>query len=109
MLEHILSNLFGNAIKYVKKCGNINISVREEKDEIRVEIFNSGDNIPSEEIEKIWVVFYKVDKSRKREDAGHGLGLAIVKTAVELQGGNVFFENKVDGVVFGFFIPKTSH
>ena len=109
MLEHILSNLFGNAIKYVKKCGNINISVREEKDEIRVEIFNSGDNIPSEEIEKIWDVFYKVDKSRKREDAGHGLGLAIVKTAVELQGGNVFFENKVDGVVFGFFIPKTSH
>lgn len=109
MLERILTNLFGNAVKYVKNPGEIVVSVTEQDQGTRVEIYNTGDSIPNDDITKVWDVFYKVDKSRKREQDGHGIGLAIVKTAVELHHGTVFLENKSEGVSFGFFLPKTSH
>lgn len=109
MLEHIMTNLFGNAVKYVKNQGEIVVSVTEQDQGTRVEIYNTGDSIPNDDITKVWDVFYKVDKSRKREQDGHGIGLAIVKTAVELHHGTVFLENKGEGVSFGFFLPKTSH
>ena len=109
MLERILTNLFGNAVKYVKNQGEIVVSVTEQDQGTRVEIYNTGDSIPNDDITKVWDVFYKVDKSRKREQDGHGIGLAIVKTAVELHHGTVFLENKGEGVSFGFFLPKTSH
>ena len=109
MLKRILTNLFGNAVKYVKNPGEIVVSVTEQDQGTRVEIYNTGDSIPNDDITKVWDVFYKVDKSRKREQDGHGIGLAIVKTAVELHHGTVFLENKSEGVSFGFFLPKTSH
>lgn len=109
MLDRIFTNLFGNAVKYVKNQGEIIVSVTEQEQGTLVDIFNTGENIPNDDIAKVWDVFYKVDKSRKREQDGHGIGLAIVKTAVELHQGTVFLENREEGVSFGFFLPKTSH
>lgn len=108
MLERIVGNLFGNAVRYVKEGGIIRFIAVQEERGTHVEIFNSGEKIPEMELERVWDVFYKVDKSRKRNQEGHGIGLAIVKSAVELHQGTVFAENRQDGVCFGFFLPKTS-
>ena len=105
LLERIMENLIGNALKYVEYEGKIVIMVKEFAQKVKVSIFNSGDKIAVEELEKVWDVFYKIDKSRKgQKSGGHGIGLAIVKSAVELMGGNVFAENKENGVVFGYFL-----
>lgn len=50
---------------------------------VRVKVFNSGNPIPEEDIDKIWVKFYKVDKARTREYGGSGIGLSIVKAIME--------------------------
>lgn len=108
MLERIVGNLFGNAVRYVKEGGIIRFIAVQEKEGTHVEVFNSGDKIPETELDKVWDIFYKVDKSRKRNREGHGIGLAIVKSAVELHQGTVFAENRQDGISFGFFLPETS-
>ena len=46
-------------------------------------VFNTGDAIPEEDLEKIWIKFYKVDKARTREYGGSGIGLSIVKAIME--------------------------
>ena len=46
-------------------------------------VFNTGQPIPEEDIEKIWVKFYKVDKARTREYGGSGIGLSIVKAIMD--------------------------
>ena len=58
-----------------------------------------------EDFDKIWDVYYKVDKARSRKYGGHGLGLAIVKSIVQLHGGSVKVENVNEGVIFSFEIP----
>lgn len=105
LLERIMENLIANALKYVEYEGRIVIMVEEFTQKVKISVFNSGEKIAKEEFEKIWDVFYKIDKSRKEQKSGgHGIGLAIVKSAVELMGGNVFAENKENGVIFGYFL-----
>ena len=50
-------------------------------DDVRVHVFNTGKNIPEEDIPNIWQKFYKVDKARTREYGGNGIGLSIVKAS----------------------------
>jgi signal transduction histidine kinase len=67
-----------------------------------VNVFNTGDPIPEEDIGNIWDKFYKVDKARTREYGGSGVGLSIVKATMQLLGKDYGVENKDDGVLFWF-------
>ena len=73
-----------------------------DKDNVRVTVYNSGKNIPEEDIEHIWEKFYKVDKARTREYGGNGIGLSIVKAIVESMGKQCGVRNVSDGVEFWF-------
>lgn len=64
---------------------------------MRVEISDSGNGVPFDEIGKIFGRFYRSDKSRTRAAGGAGLGLAIVKQLIEAQGGKVGAENRSEG------------
>ena len=75
----VLNNLLTNAITYVDENRRIGIELTEEKLVIR----NSSKEISQEEIEKIFDLFYKMDKSRNRKYGGTGLGLSIVKNILE--------------------------
>ncbi len=82
-ITEVMNNLIVNAIKYNKPKGEVLVSFFEMGDNILVEVRDTGIGIPSKDIARIFERFYRVDKSRSREQGGTGLGLAIVKHIIE--------------------------
>lgn len=109
LLERALSNLMTNAIKHADGEKRVVFSVREAGDMVRFSVFNTGKNISEDELSRIWDVFYKVDKSRSRGDAGHGIGLSIVRSVAELHGGHAWAANAAEGVIFYIELPRKTH
>ena len=106
-IEQIINNYFTNAIKNVKKVNErqeIIIRTQNKNNVIHVSVFNTGDNIKEEDIDRIWKRFYKLDESRNREDGGTGIGLALVKAIMEREKKDYGIINKDDGVEFYFEI-----
>lgn len=89
MINQVVYNLIDNAVKFTPEGGYIEVSSKSDSEKIIVKFRNSGKGIPSEEIDKIFERFYKVDKSRSYDVKGAGMGLYIVKTIIELHGGHV--------------------
>ena len=79
-------NLISNAIKYSNDNGVLKIILKKD-DKITVRIIDSGIGILPENLDKIFLRFYKADKSRN--SVGTGLGLPIVKKIIELHNGEV--------------------
>ncbi len=102
MMEEVMSNYLTNAIHYVKPYGIIKIYFMPIGEDIRVCVYNQGDNIPDEELDKLFIKFYKVDKARTREYGGNGIGLSIVAASMEAHGKKYGVFNVEDGVVFYF-------
>lgn len=104
-IDQIVTNYFTNAMKHAENKENkkqIQIRVEKQKDKARVFVFNTGENIAEEELDRIWGRFYKVDSSRSREDGGSGIGLSLVK-AIQNNYENAYgVENKENGVEFYF-------
>lgn len=73
--ERLFRNLFSNAIIYNKLNGKINVELRKNY----LKVSDSGIGIDEKDKDAIFTRFYRVDKSRSREEGGTGLGLAIVK------------------------------
>lgn len=105
LIERAAFNYLENAIHYTNDGGIIKISLVNNQNGFLFTVFNSGSSIPEEEINNIWKVFYKTDKSRTRDSNNFGVGLAIVKTNINLHGGEVGVNNKENGVEFSFWIP----
>lgn len=102
-VEEVVTNYLSNAINHCCNENIIKIKVGHiDKDNIRVSVFNTGNNIPEADIEHIWEKFYKVDKARTREYGGNGIGLSIVKAIVESMGKTCGVNNLSDGVEFWF-------
>lgn len=105
MLEKAINNFITNAINHVALEKIISITGEKEENKIKISVFNTGDNIPEEEFNKIWDVCYKVDKARSRKYGGHGIGLSLVRLIAELHDGSAKVENVKDGVIFSLEIP----
>lgn len=107
-IEQVITNYITNAIKNAKpaddgrKIIKIENEIDNEKNKVHVKIFNTGDNIKEEDLNRIWNRFYKVDESRNREDGGSGIGLSFVKAIMNNYGNNYGVVNKEDGVEFYF-------
>lgn len=99
-VEEVITNYLTNAMNHAKGERRIEIGIEQRAEAARISVFNTGDNIPEEEIDKIWIKFYKVDKARTREYGGSGIGLSIVKAIMDSfhQGCGVI--NREDGVEF---------
>lgn len=89
MINQVVYNLVDNAVKFTPEGGYIDVSSKSDSEKVIVKIRNSGKGIPSEEVDKIFERFYKVDKSRSYDVKGAGMGLYIVKTIIELHGGQI--------------------
>lgn len=102
MIEEVITNYLSNAIHYASGRKLIDISFSTDDSKVRVSIFNTGDNIPADELEHIWDKFYKVDKARTREYGGSGIGLSIVKAIMDQHNRNCGVANHKAGVEFWF-------
>ena len=67
-------------------------------------MFNTGKNIPEENLDRIWGRFYKLDESRNRADGGNAIGLALVKAIMNNYNSKYGVINKEKGVEFYFDI-----
>lgn len=89
MLRRAFSNLLSNAIRYTPEGGTIKVSIRDERDIVRICIINPGPTIAPEHLPHLFERFYRPDASRHRNGEGAGLGLAIVKSIVHAHGGQI--------------------
>ncbi len=106
-IEQVVTNYFTNAIKHAIEINNekkieIKIEKKEKEGKIRVSVFNTGNNIKEENLNKIWGRFYKEDTSRNRTDGGTGIGLALVKAIMNNYKNSYGAINKENGVEFYF-------
>lgn len=106
--QQVLINLVVNAIKYGKLGGTIIVSIENfEEGKILIKVTDNGEGIKKEHTPRIFERFYRVDKSRSREQGGSGLGLAIVKHIVEAHGEQIFVESEyTKGSTFSFTIEN---
>ena len=88
-IKQLMAILMDNAIKHSKSKGKIIVTLSKEKDNISLSVKNKGEPIPKGEEERIFERFYRVDKSRNRNDNRYGLGLAIAKSIVERHNGTI--------------------
>jgi two-component system phosphate regulon sensor histidine kinase PhoR len=106
-IRQVLANLVVNSIKYGKEGGETKIQFRDNGDFVMVEVSDNGIGIDKHHLPRLFERFYRVDKSRSRDQGGSGLGLAIVKHIIEAhdQHINVLSTSGV-GSVFSFNLPK---
>ena len=101
-IEEVVTNYVSNAINHIDGERKIEIKMQRREGHIRLSVFNTGKPIPEEDIDKIWIKFYKVDKARTREYGGSGIGLSIVKAIMESMNQIFGVKNYENGVEFWF-------
>ena len=99
-VEEVITNYMSNAINHADGEKVIRVFYTRSEDKLRVSVFNTGQPIPEEDLDKIWVKFYKVDKARTREYGGSGIGLSIVKAIMDSFHQQCGVINHEDGVEF---------
>jgi len=107
-IEQVLINLLSNSIKYGKINGSILVSIKAQSShKILVSVIDDGVGIDQKNLPRIFERFYRIDKSRSREQGGSGLGLAIVKHIIEAHDQQIFVESELDqGSTFSFTLNK---
>ena len=101
-VEEVLTNYLSNAFNHVEGERIVRVSAVRNEKKVRVSVFNTGQPIPEEDLDRIWIKFYKVDKARTREYGGSGVGLSIVKAIMDSFHQGYGAVNHEDGVEFWF-------
>ncbi|GFE56569.1 ATP-binding protein [Geobacter sp. AOG1] len=105
-LYHVLTNLISNAIKYSPYGGTVTIGARLEEGMVVVRVRDEGIGIPTEELERVFERFYRVDNTDRRSIGGTGLGLSLVREIVHAHQGRVWVESKPgEGSSFYIALP----
>jgi signal transduction histidine kinase len=104
-ISRVFNNLVSNAIRYTPPDGIVKIQITPISGNAFVEVFNTGEMIPPEDIPYLFDRFYRGEKSRSRATGGSGLGLAISKGFVEAHGGTIGVESQPNITRFYFSLP----
>ena len=103
-MPYAVTNLLRNALKYART--RIVVSAEVVGKNIRVHVDDDGIGIPSDERQRVFTAFTRLDRSRDRATGGHGLGLAIVRLVLEQHGGTAFAdESPIGGARFTLSWP----
>ncbi len=106
-LEQILGNVLSNAIRYTPIDGQVKILIQGDLKDIIIQVHDSGEGIPEDALPYLFDRFYRVDKSRSRDQGGTGLGLSIARQLAQAHGGNLIAENSPEGgAIFTLRLPK---
>lgn len=99
-VEEVIVNYISNAMNHAEEEKRIDIFCEKRGEILRTRVFNTGKHIPQEDLDKVWVKFYKVDKARTREYGGNGIGLSIVKAIMDSFHQQCGVQNVENGVEF---------
>lgn len=107
MLEEMIYNLCDNGIRYNKPNGKVEVSIRENNENVIFMVSDTGIGISEENINRIFERFYRVDKSRSKQIGGTGLGLAIVKHIAEQMNAQIQIDSELEkGTTITILFPK---
>ncbi|MGR5131244.1 ATP-binding protein [Vibrio alfacsensis] len=107
-LEQVLYNLIGNAIKYTSE-GKIVISATVVDEQVRVQVVDTGQGIPADQLEHIFEPLIQAGQDSSRYRQGAGLGLSISRQLIELMGGSLYVSSQpMVGTTFSFTLPLAS-
>ncbi|WPO84559.1 ATP-binding protein [Chryseobacterium sp. JJR-5R] len=101
----LFQNILGNALKFTDEQGIIQTKFSQRNSNLIIKIFNTGKNIPDEDLELIFDKFYQSRNQNIRKPTGSGLGLAISKKITEAHDGHIKAENSGLGVTFTITLP----
>ncbi len=106
-IKQVLVNLFVNAIKYGVDGGFVKIAFEDMDNRVLIEVKDNGVGIAEEHLPRLFERFYRVSKSRSRDDGGTGLGLSIVKHLIEAHGGLINVQSTPEvGSTFTFSLKR---
>jgi two-component system sensor histidine kinase VicK len=96
-IEQVLVNIISNAIKYTPQGkGVIEVFAGSLYNNVYIKVQDNGIGIPQKDLPRIFERFYRIDKARARDKGGTGLGLAIAQEIVQLHGGSINIESKLN-------------
>ena len=102
----ILDNLLSNAIKFTPRGGTISIQARAEREQLILDVMDSGPGIPPEERNRIFEAFYQGKTPQGGHVKGTGIGLSVVTEFVNAHGGSIeILEAKTGGAHFRVRLP----
>lgn len=108
LIRQVLVNLMVNSIKYGKRDGSTIVKFSDGAEKLIVDVVDNGIGIEKYHLPRLFERFYRVDKSRSREQGGTGLGLAIVKHILEAHGESISVASeKGHGTTFTFSLKKS--
>jgi len=105
-MEHLLSNLINNAIKYTEPGSRVTVTLKEDDGSVVGLVEDTGIGIPKDELTRIFEEFYRGEAAKDMDAYGSGLGLSIVKRIVDLYGGRIDVQSELGkGSTFRFVFP----
>lgn len=105
-IRQVLTNLIDNAIKYTQTGGHVDVRIRREGGSVVAVVQDTGVGLAPQHIPRVTERFYRVDRSRSRDEGGTGLGLAIVKHILAAHDTQLRIESQVgQGSAFTFALP----
>lgn len=108
-ISQVLYNLLGNALTYTGSDRTVRVSQRDIGSRVRVEISDSGEGIPADELPYIWDRYYRSRENHRRSVIGSGLGLNICRSILEKHGADYGVKSEAgQGTTFWFDLPRTA-
>lgn len=109
-MGQVFINLISNAIAYGNDQGTLTVSILPIEDQYLIEFKDDGPGIETHHLPRLFERFYRVEKSRNRNEGGSGLGLAIAKHIVESHGQTIQVKSTFGhGTIFGLTIEKSKN
>ncbi len=100
LITKAIANIISNAVKYSSENEKVFIDLKTINEKVQLQILNTGAHIDEDQLEKIFLPFYRVEKSRNRKTGGSGLGLYIVKRVLDMLRTDYSINNVSEGVKF---------
>ena len=106
--RQVIMNFIDNAIYYTPSSGEVDVSVKEDKNHVYFTVKDNGIGVPKEDQKHLFTKFYRGSNARKTRPDGTGLGLFMAKRVIIAQEGTVLFESREGkGSTFGFSLNKS--
>ncbi len=103
--DKVIVNVLSNAFKYTKAGGEIAIRLTHTDEQAIITVWDDGEQIPADKLEKIFERFYQTPSQTNDRSAGTGIGLDLTRSLVELHHGTISAQNMQKGCEFVITIP----